>query len=97
MKKFILLYFGVLLFDVIYSVFYNSILTEIKIEFLKYPFILINYLSCSPAIFFNKLLPFYLPLPTYQLVLILLGNVFLQTLLVYTLFFKKKNNQKHIA
>ena len=96
MKKFILLYFGILLFDVIYSDFYNFILTEIKIEFLKYPFIIINYLSCFPAIFFNKLLPFYLPLPTYQLVLILLVNVFLQTFLVYTLFFKKKNNQKHI-
>ena len=96
MKKFILLYFAILLFDVIYSVLYHSILELITIEFLKYPFIVINYLSCSPAIFFNKLLPFYLPLPTYQLVLILLGNVFLQTLLVYTIFFKKKNNQKTI-
>lgn len=96
MKKFILLYFGILLFDVIYSVFYNSILTEIKIEYLKYPFVLINYLSCSPAIFFNRLLPFYLPLPMYQSILILLANVFLQALLVYTIFFKNKNNQKHI-
>ncbi|MFL9833185.1 hypothetical protein ABS765_03980 [Chryseobacterium sp. ST-37] len=95
MKKFILLYFGILLFDVIYSVFYGSILSSIKIEFLKYPFIIINYLSCSPAIFFNKLLPFYLTIPTYQLILILLANVFLQTLLVYTIFFRKKNHQKY--
>ncbi|MCD1117936.1 hypothetical protein [Chryseobacterium turcicum] len=97
MKKFILLYFAILLFDVIYSVFYSSIVSAINIEFLKYPFIIINYLSCSPAIFFNRLLPFYLPLPTYQSFLILFGNVFLQTLLIYTIFFKKKNNQKHIS
>jgi len=89
-KKFILIFFGILLFDIVYTFWYDQFLIGIQPEFLQYPLSAIQYLACSPAIFFNKLLPFYAPIPVYQLILIFLGNVFLQTLLVYTIFFKRK-------
>lgn len=90
MKKFILTFFGVLLFDIVYTFLYDQFFIGIQPEFLQYPLIAVQYMACAPAIFFNKLLPFYAPIPLYQSILIFLGNVFVQTLLVYTIFFKRK-------
>ncbi|VFB03213.1 Uncharacterised protein [Chryseobacterium taihuense] len=90
MKKFSLLYLAILLFDVIYSVLYNAFLSDLENEYLRYSFYFLHYVISTPAVFFNKLLPFYLPLPAYQLILIFLGNVFFQTLLMYSLFFRKR-------
>ncbi|NML56379.1 hypothetical protein [Chryseobacterium cheonjiense] len=90
MKKFILLFFGVLLFDIVYTFLYDQFFIGIQPEFLQYPLIAVQYMACAPAIFFDKLLPFYAPIPMYQSILIFLGNVFVQTLLVYTIFFKRK-------
>ncbi|WEK69951.1 MAG: hypothetical protein P0Y62_00090 [Candidatus Chryseobacterium colombiense] len=90
MKKFIFLFFGILLFDIIYVFVYDQFLIDIEPNYLKYPFILIKFLASSPAIFFNKLLPFYAPIPVYQSILALIGNVLLQTFLVHRIFFKKK-------
>ena len=90
MKKFILLFFGVLLFDSIYVLFYDQFFIDIEPEFLKYPLLLLKYISSSPAIFFNELLPFYAPIPVYQSIFVLIGNTFLQALLIYSIFFKKK-------
>lgn len=90
MKKFILTFFGVLVFDIVYTFLYDQFFIGIQPEFLQYPLIAVQYMACAPAIFFNKLLPFYAPIPLYQSILIFLGNVFVQTLLVYTIFFKRK-------
>jgi len=65
--------------------------TGIEPYYLQYPFILIKYLASSPAIFFNRLLPFYAPIPVYESILVLIGNILLQTLLIHTIFFRKKN------
>jgi len=89
-KKFILTFFGVLLFDIVYTFLYDQFLIGIQPEFLQYPLSAIQYMACAPAVCFNKLLPFYAPIPMYQSILIFLGNVFVQTLLVYTIFFKRK-------
>lgn len=90
LKKFLLLFFGVLLFDLIYVFIYDQSLIDIQIQFLKYPLLIIKFIASAPAIFFNKLFPFYAPIPLYQSILILLGNTFLQALLVYPIFFKKR-------
>ena len=92
MKKFILLFFGVLLFDLIYVVLYDQFLIDIEPEFLKYPFLILKFIASSPAIFFNELLPFYAPIPFYQSILVLLGNTFLQAILIYSIFFNKKKS-----
>lgn len=90
MKKFILTFFGVLLFDIVYTFLYDQFFIGIQPEFLQYPLIAVQYMACAPAIFFNKLLPFYAPIPVYQSILIFLGNVLLQAFLVYIIFFKRK-------
>jgi hypothetical protein len=89
-KKFILIFFGVLLFDIVYTLLYDQFFIGIQPEILQYPLTAIKYLACVPAVFFNKLLPFYAPIPMYQSILIFLANVFVQTLLIYTIFFKRK-------
>jgi hypothetical protein len=89
-KKFILTFFGVLLFDIVYTFLYDQFFIGIQPEFLQYPLIAVQYMACAPAIFFNKLLPFYAPIPVYQSILIFLGNVLLQAFLVYIIFFKRK-------
>lgn len=96
MKKFTFLFFGILLFDIVYSFVYDQFLTNVKPEFLNYPLAVIKVLVDSPAVLFNKLLPFYAPIPVYQSILILIGNVVLQTFLIYTIFFKKKKLNKSI-
>ncbi|CAD7799562.1 hypothetical protein CHRY9390_00504 [Chryseobacterium aquaeductus] len=92
MRKFILVFFGVLLFDLIYVLIYDQFLIDIEPEFLKYPLLILKFIASSPAIFFNKLLPFYAPIPFYQSILMLLGDTFLQALLIYSLFFNKKKS-----
>jgi len=89
-KKFILTFFGVLLFDIVYTFLYDQFFIGIQPEFLQYPLSAIQYMACAPAVFFNKLLPFYAQIPVYQSILIFLGNVLLQAFLVYTIFFKRK-------
>jgi hypothetical protein len=96
MKRIIFLFFAILLFDIVYVFLYDQFLIDIQPDYLKYPFILIKYLASSPAIFFNQLLPFYAPIPVYQSILVLIGNVLLQTLLIHTIFFKKKKFDKTI-
>lgn len=88
MKKFIFVFIGVLVFDVFYNLLYSSFFVEISVPY-RYPFLLLDYLISSPAIFFNPLYPFYAPIPMYQLLLIFLGNVFIQSLLIYRLFLYK--------
>jgi len=94
LKKFILIFVGLAIFDVLYSDLHYEILKVIDNEYLKYPFIILNYLISSPAIFFDDLLPFYKPLPTYQSILIFLGNVLIQTFLVFQIFFR--SNKKAV-
>lgn len=96
MKKFILLFFGVLLFDSIYVLLYDQFLIDIEPEFLKYPLFILKIIVSAPAIFFNELLPFYAPIPFYQSILVLIGNILLQTLLIHTIFFRKKKLDKSI-
>ncbi|GAB0155982.1 hypothetical protein CHRYSEOSP005_12440 [Chryseobacterium sp. Alg-005] len=60
MRRLIILFFGILLFDIIYIILYDGFLIDIENEYLKYPFILLKFLISSPAIFFNQLLPFML-------------------------------------
>ena len=90
MKNFILIFFGLLLFDLIYVFVYDQFLIGIRPEFLSYLLALIKALVNSPAVLFNKSLPFYADIPTYQAVLLLIGNVLIQTFLVYRSFFKKR-------
>ncbi|WP_143052656.1 hypothetical protein [Chryseobacterium taichungense] len=90
MKKFVLLFFGILLFDIVYIFVYDQLLISIQPEFLQYPFVFIKYFVSAPAIFYNRLLPFYAPIPMYLSLLIFTGNVLLQTLLIYTIFFRRK-------
>ncbi|MBB6329295.1 hypothetical protein HNP24_000245 [Chryseobacterium sediminis] len=90
MKNFILIFFGLLLFDLIYVFVYDQFLIGIRPDFLSYLLALIKVLVNSPAVLFNKLLPFYADIPTYQAVLLLIGNVLIQTFLVYRVFFKNK-------
>ncbi|KAA2220378.1 hypothetical protein FW780_15995 [Chryseobacterium sediminis] len=90
MKNFILIFFGLLLFDLIYVFVYDQFLIGIRPDFLSYLLALIKVLVNSPAVLFNKLLPFYADIPTYQAVLLLIGNVLIQTFLVYRVFFKKR-------
>ncbi|MDQ0593734.1 hypothetical protein QFZ37_002103 [Chryseobacterium ginsenosidimutans] len=96
MKRIIFLFFAILLFDIVYVLLYDQFLIDIEPDYLKYPFIVIKYLASSPAIFFNRLLPFYAPIPVYQSILVLIGNVLLQTFLIYTIFFNKKKLNKSI-
>ncbi len=96
MKKIILIFVGLFLFDIIYVEIYNQFLINIKPEFIQYPLLIINYLASSPAIFYDELLPFYALIPTYQSILIFLGNVGIQTFLIYWIFFKNKSNKKHV-
>jgi hypothetical protein len=58
MKKIILIFFGILLFDIIYVCIYDQFLIGLKPVFLNYPLLLIKALVSSPAILFNKSLPF---------------------------------------
>ncbi|WP_374460164.1 hypothetical protein [Chryseobacterium taeanense] len=90
MKKFVLLFFGILLFDIVYMLVYDQFLIGLQPDFLQYPFIFVKYFVSSPAVFFNRLLPFYAPIPMYLSLLIFIGNVLIQTLLIYTIFFRKK-------
>ncbi|MDW9381872.1 hypothetical protein [Chryseobacterium sp. JV558] len=90
MKNFILIFFGLLLFDLIYVFVYDQFLIGIRPDFLSYPLALIKALVNSPAVLFNKLLPFYADIPTYQAVLLFIGNVLIQTFLVYRVFFKRR-------
>jgi len=88
-KKFILLFLGILIFDILYVFIYDQFFIGIKPEFLQYPLSIIKVLASSPAVLFDPLLPFYAPTPFYKVFLILLGNVFIQTFLIYRMFFKK--------
>lgn len=97
MKKFILLFLGILVFDILYSLVYNQFLIDIKPDFLKYPFIVLNFLVSSPAIFVDRNFPFYAPVPVYLAILILIVNVLLQSLLIYTIFFKKKRSDAGLS
>lgn len=90
MKNFILIFFGLLLFDFLYVFVYDQFLIGIKPDFLSYLLALIKVLALFPAVLFNKSLPFYAIIPTYQAVFIFIGNVLIQTFLVYRFFFKKR-------
>lgn len=96
MKKFILLFIGLFLFDVIYIIIYDEFLAKIESDIIQYPLIIVYYLASSPAIFFNKFLPLYAPIEIYLSILILFGNVLIQTFLIQTIFFKHKSNKKHV-
>ncbi|WP_312902440.1 hypothetical protein [Chryseobacterium taichungense] len=50
MKKFVLLFFGILLFDIVYIFVYDQFLIGIQPEFLQYPFVFIKYFVSAPAI-----------------------------------------------
>jgi hypothetical protein len=89
MKKFIFLFVAILMFDLIFVSLYDQIFINFEPAYLKIPLLIIKYLVSAPAIFFNELLPFYLPLPTYQSVLIFFANIFFQTFLIYSIFFSK--------
>jgi hypothetical protein len=90
MKTFIFLYLGILLFDIIYTFLYDQFLIDIEPDILKYPFAALHILVSIPLVFMNKNLPFYAPIPMYQAIIIFLGNVLVQTFLIYVVFFKKK-------
>lgn len=96
MKKCIFLFSDIFIFDTAYGFLYEQFSGSIEPEFLKYPFILIHFLVSAPAVFADENLPFYAPIPVYQAVLIYFGNVIIQTFLIYTVLFKKKNPDKSI-
>ncbi len=94
MKRFTIIFFGLLLFDLIYVFIYDQFLIGIKPEFLNYPLSLIKVLALFPAALFNKSLPFYAPIPTYQVILICIGNVLVQAFLMYRFLFGGIRNKK---
>ncbi|WBX96679.1 hypothetical protein [Chryseobacterium gambrini] len=95
MKKFILLFLGILLFDILYVFIYDQFFIGIKPEFLQYPLSIIKVLVNSPAVLFDKLLPFYASIPIYKMFLIFFGNILVQTFLIYRMFFKKRRSTEN--
>ena len=90
MKKFTLIFILVLIFDIAYNFLYDILFIDIHYSIIKYPLLFIKYIISSPANMYDRLLPFYSPIPIYQSILFLIGNVFIQSCLIFWIFFKKK-------
>lgn len=93
-KRFSIIFFGLLLFDLIYVFIYDQFMIGLKPEFLNYPLALIKVLALFPAVLFNKSLPFYALIPTYQAILIFIGNFLVQAFLIYRFLFGGIRNKK---
>ena len=82
MKLFLKIFSIILLFEVVFLMYYNTIHNSLNDSFLSYPLAFLNILISSPLVLIRRDLPFYGPTFSLSIVLTIL-NITIQTFIIY--------------